>query len=271
MSGFSADWLRLREPADTRARSQGLVFAAGSLLPCRPLHAIDLGAGLGANIRYMAARLEGEQRWLAVDNDRALLAMQPATLDGANFHCKIFPQQLDLASDLQSLPLSEYRLVSASALLDLVSASWLDGLATRCADVGAAVLFALNYDGRVQCLPADHDDEWVIGLLNRHQRGDKGFGPALGPDATRHAREVFVARGFQFRTEASDWLIGPGEQALQRELIAGWLQAAHEIAPMNASRIDEWGRRRIAHLSAGTSHLRVGHQDFMAWPTALGV
>lgn len=265
MSGFSAEWLRLREPCDIRARSGAFVHALGSQLPSRPLHALDLGTGTGANIRYLAPRLGGVQRWLAVDDDPALIDQQPAGLDGANFHCVVSTLQLDLAADLQSLPLSGSQLVTASALLDLVSAAWLQSLALRCVETRAAVLFALNYDGRVECLPREPDDDWLIGLVNRHQLGDKGFGPALGPNATSYARDAFGAAGFQSRITASDWLIEPDEQTLQRELIAGWIGAACDIAPSEEARIERWGRRRFAHLAEGTSRMRVGHQDFIAW------
>ena len=44
-------------------------------------------------------------------------------------------------------------LVTASALLDLVSEAWLRALAARCAESGAAALFALSYDGRIVCSP----------------------------------------------------------------------------------------------------------------------
>ena len=270
MGGFSADWLRLREPCDARSRSEELVFALRSRLPSRPVRALDLGTGLGSNIRYMAPRLAGEQHWLAVDNDAALIKQQPAVLRGANFQCSVSPHELDLAADLRSLPLSGCQFVTASALLDLVSASWLQSLASQCAQARAAVLFALNYDARVECLPHEPDDDWLIGLVNRHQRGDKGFGPALGPDATRRASEVFAAVGFQWRIAASDWSIEPGERALQRELIEGWVGAAREIAPAEAERIERWGRRRNDHLLAGTSRILVGHQDFVAWPIAPG-
>jgi hypothetical protein len=122
----------------------------------------------------------------------------------------------------------------------------------------------------VQCTPHEPDDEWLIDLINRHQRGDKGFGPALGPDATRQACTVFDALGYQSRVAASDWLIEPDEQSLQRELIAGWIGAARELAPSEDARIERWGRRREAHLVAGTSRIRVGHQDLLAWPTEPG-
>jgi hypothetical protein len=225
------------------------------------LQVVDLGTGTGSNIRYMAPRLGGEQRWVAVDND-------PTLIEGRNFPCSVIPRHLDLATDLKSLPLTGCQLVTASALLDLVSAAWMESLAARCAQARAAVLFALNYDGRVQFHPVEPDDEWVIGLINRHQRGDKGFGAALGPEATRQACEVFATLGYEWRVTASDWLIESTEQALQRELIAGWIGAARELAPSEEDRIEQWGRRRMALLSTGSSRFRVGHQDFMAWPTA---
>jgi hypothetical protein len=265
MGGFSAEWLQLREPCDTRSRSDELVRALCALLPSRPLQAVDLGSGTGANIRYMAPRLGGVQRWVTVDDDAALIEQQPVRLDGASFHCIVTSMQLHLGVDQQALPLSGAQLVTASALLDLVSAAWLQSLALRCAAQRAVVLFALNYDGRVECQPREPDDDWVIGLVNRHQLRDKGLGPALGPDATSFARDAFGAAGFQFRSRASDWLIEPDEQRLQRELIAGWIGAAREIAPSDAARIARWGQRRHAHVAAGTSRMRVGHQDFIAW------
>jgi SAM-dependent methyltransferase len=270
MSGFSAAWLELREPFDTRSRSEEFVLSLRSQLPARPLHAVDLGTGTGANIRYLAPRLSGDQFWVAVDNDPKLIEQHTAGLKGANFDCTVSPLRLDLAADLKSLPLADCQLVTASALLDLVSASWLESLASRCALARTPVLFALNYDGRVQCLPHEPDDEWLIDLINRHQRGDKGFGPALGPDASRHACAVFDALGYQSQITASDWVIEPDEQALQQELIAGWMGAAHELAPSQHARIERWGERRREHLSAGTSHIRVGHQDFIARFTATG-
>ena len=83
------------------------------------------------------------------------------------------------------------QLVTASALLDLVSEPWLCALANRCAECGAAALFALSYDGRIACSPEDPDDGAIVSLVNEHQRTDKGFGPALGPDATDAAERCF--------------------------------------------------------------------------------
>ena len=66
-------------------------------------------------------------------------------------------------------------------------------LAALCAASGAAALFALSYDGRIDCSPEDPDDAAIVALVNEHQRTDKGFGPALGPDATACAERCFAA------------------------------------------------------------------------------
>ena len=75
MSGFDAAWLELREPADAAARSVALEGALavalgghGGTLAC-----VDLACGTGANLRRLAPRLPGPQRWRLVDSDAALL------------------------------------------------------------------------------------------------------------------------------------------------------------------------------------------------------
>ena len=74
MESFSADWLALREPADTAARSESLTRLAGARLSLRGrVRAIDLACGTGANVRYLAGRLPMSAAWTLVDHDRALL------------------------------------------------------------------------------------------------------------------------------------------------------------------------------------------------------
>src|SRR5690606_7817399 len=86
-ASFSADWLRQREPFDRAARNG----AAGHLrLPTRlsafrppqgvPWRVIDLACGTGANLRWLAPVLGGEQEWLMLDHDAALLQRLPSAL-----------------------------------------------------------------------------------------------------------------------------------------------------------------------------------------------
>jgi glycosyltransferase involved in cell wall biosynthesis len=265
-SGFSADWLALREPADRAARSERLARRVAAELPRDiPARIVDLGAGSGANLRYLATRLGTAHRWLLVDHDAALLlranAHHPAALD-------VETQRLDLAAigdEASRAMLSGAAVVTASALLDLVSDDWLRILAGRCREQGAALLFALSYDGRIEFEPGEPEDAEVRDLVNRHQRTDKGFGRALGPDATDVAANILGGLGYHVERERSDWMLGPESHELQRQLIEGWARAASEIAALRQAAIESWRVRRIADVAGGRSRLLVGHQDLAAW------
>jgi hypothetical protein len=258
MSEFSADWLALREPVDAASRSVRLTRAVADALPrYRAVDILDLGAGTGANVRYLAGKLPLPQRWLLVDRDEGLLTQAP----------KSWPSRcLDLQHAVLDASLFAGRaLVTASALLDLVSDEWLEALAARCLEAGAAVLFALNYDGRIDYAPAEPEDNSIRELVNQHQRTDKGLGPAAGPTAAMRAGELFAAAGYHMEREASDWVLTNESHLLQSQLIDGWAEAASAVAPQHSAEIDDWRERRLAHVEAGHSQLIVGHKDLAGW------
>ena len=254
MSGFSAEWLALREPADTAARSSALAaFVAPNAGRAFQGRLLDLGGGTGANIRYLASRLPSPQMWTLIDDDQALLAKAPP---------HVLTHRADLNRVLDDGELFEgSALLTASALLDLVSERWLAKLVLRCKATAAAALFALNYDGRIACSPEDPEDEDIRKLVNQHQRTDKGFGPALGPDSGARAIALLSAAGYTTRQERSDWKLTSDMRALQRELVTGWAGAASDIAPAKTPAITAWRTRRLAHIDAGRSRIVVGHLD----------
>jgi hypothetical protein len=262
MSESLADWLSRREAADSAARSAALTRAIADVLPeRRPLRILDLGTGTGSNIRYLAPCLPLPQEWLVVDRDAALLSRiaSPAR------DCRIDTRQANLGS-LDADLFADRDLVTASALLDLVSASWLDALARHCRQVNAAALFALTYNGESRCDPEEPEDGLLLELMNRHQKqNDKGFGRAAGPDATDAAAAAFAAVGYAVRRERSNWDLAPTDRDLQRHLIEGWAEAGMEIAPNQATTIRDWLARRLAHVAAARSSILVGHEDLIAW------
>jgi hypothetical protein len=286
MSSFSPAWLRLREPCDARARAGGVEEYILQRLQTRPLQVFDLGAGAGANCRFLAPRIGGEQDWNLVDADIQLLhAAQTefnAWADSIDarftsrgddcmvyhpaFECRIRCAPADLARELDRIDIPHDGLVTASALLDLVSGQWLESLAARCIRAESPVWFALTYDGRMECSPRETEDLEVQTLFNQHQRQDKGFGPALGPEAASRVVEIFSDGGYEAYAAPSDWDIGPAETSMQHALLEGWFQAACEANPGARPRLEHWLARRRKHIESGRSRMKVGHVDMVGWP-----
>ena len=261
MSGFSAEWLALREPADWQARSTRVVESVARALSKRGgIRAIDLAAGTGSNTRFLS-RWVAAAEWLLVDHDVSLLERAQQAI---RFGVRTRPVDLSRRSGLADL-VAGHDLVTASALLDLVSAQWLDAVCEACWHGRAVVLFALSYDGRMTCSPEDAEDALVRTLVNRHQQRDKGFGPALGPDATQRAAALLERLGYTVVRDRSDWVLGRESTALQQQLLAGWAEASIEIEPAATTAIAGWRERRLAYAAEGRSHIVVGHEDLGAF------
>ena len=283
-------WLDLREPADVTARSDGLTRAiVGSIRDGEPVSVLDLATGTGSNIRYLVDRLPGRQRWLAVDRSAALLAElrermsswgaargydvrtsgERCLIRGTRLECEVETRQMNLGPLDDHAIFAGRHLVTASALLDLVSTGWLRALASHCRAEGASVLLTITYNGRSWCVPEEPQDDLVRDRLNRHQKSDKGLGgPAAGPEAVECAERCLTEAGYRVRREPSDWMLEPVQSDLQRMLIEGWADLAmemEEIAPSRGSTIAPWRARRLAHVAAGRSRLVVGHDDLAAW------
>lgn len=267
MSGFSADWLALREPFDAAARAGAPEASLALWAKGRgaPLRVVDLGAGTGANLRHLAPRLPGAQEWTLVEHDPALIEVGEARLP-ATGEVRASYERADLVAELEAVLADACDLVTCSALLDLVSADWLDRLVRIVQERDLALLAVLTYDGRVVLEPAHPLDGEVIGLVDRHQRTDKGFGPALGPEAGIALARALYGAGDQPLLALSDWTAEPTDRAFQRALVEGWAQAAREIAPERAEAIDSWCGDRLGAIEGGTARARVGHVDLLRLP-----
>ena len=86
MSGFSAEWLALREPVDHRSRNLALQAQVIQFLrqikaiDSGSIHITDLGSGTGSNLRALAPHFGMKQSWTLVDHDTDLLRSARASL-----------------------------------------------------------------------------------------------------------------------------------------------------------------------------------------------
>ena len=261
MSGFAASWLALREPFDRRARNATVLGAVAAALADRTAPNIaDLACGTGSTYRAVSPRLPAGQRWKLYDNDLSLLAR-------AGGPANVVTVPLDLAHDVEGALDGPVDLVTTSALLDLVSDSWLERFVTEAAARRLPVYAALSYDGRTTFEPSAPLDDKIISAVNEHQRTDKGFGPSLGPDAARTAIERFERLGYSVLQGTSDWVFGPDDKEIQREVLSGWAAAARDIGKPPLPDTIGWLGERRETVAGGRSTIRVGHVDFFAAPT----
>ncbi|AJT68912.1 class I SAM-dependent methyltransferase [Streptomyces chattanoogensis] len=270
---FAPEWLELREPADAAARAPELLRPLRAALAARagsprPTVIRDLGCGTGSMGRWLAVRLPGPQHWILYDHDPALLAragrgMPPAAADARAVTATT--ERGDLAR-LTAAELSGTSLVTASALLDLLTRDEVAALAEACVDAGCPALFALSVAGRVELTPYEPFDADITAAFNDHQRRTDDGRRLLGPDAAAAATAAFERCGAAVMTRPSPWRLGGKEAALTAEWLRGWVGAACEQRPELAARADAYLRRRLEACAAGELRVTVHHTDLLALP-----
>ncbi len=270
--GFSSDWLTLREPADHAARNGDVTQAMLDHLARGQgrITLMDFGCGTGSTVRALSSVLsrrfaDRTQHWVLVDADEALLDRARdahRSMDTASITIECQPADLaDPATVAALLDRVRPDVLTSSALIDLVSAAWLDSLAAALAKRRTALCFALNYTGRETWKPPHPLDGAILEAFNADQRRDKGFGPALGGDAADHLAAALAKHGFQLTVGASDWHLDRSHAALIEKLATGIADAAAASGKVSKAQANDWLADRVA-----AEHVVVGHIDLFALP-----
>jgi len=263
---YAPEWLELREPADAAARAHDLLDPLRIRLANLPgksgLVIHDLGCGTGSMGRWLAPRLDGAQHWILHDRDPYLLhfaavASPRSGADGSRV--TVETRRGDIAR-LTADALHGASLVTASALLDVLTREEIETFADACTGAGCPALLTLSVAGRVEFGPSDPMDEEIAEAFNAHQRRDG----LLGPDAVTAACEAFSERGATVRVDPSPWRLGPDEAALTAQWLRGWVGAAVEERPELKARAERYLRERLAACEAGELSVTVHHSDLLA-------
>lgn len=298
----AADWLALRRAADSRARGASLPLLAELrqhlMRQKGPVTVHDIGAGTGANQDWLAPRLGAadlggtsstthatpplDQVWLLLDHDANLLDLaahlsHPRVLATRRAQARVE----DLPSHLAAV--EGPRLLSCSALLDLLTSHQIELLCRACVATGTPALLALSVTGEVRLSPAHPDDQRINAAFDAHQhRGADDEGPddirngavaLAGPDGWRLAQEAFERMGWVVRTARTDWELGRelGLAQMSRRFLTDRIEAVSELAEHRgdcdlADAAQHWLAARLASLDRGELRIDVGHRDLLALP-----
>lgn len=277
MSGFSADWLALREAADHRARSRELEQTLSARFQTHDsITVVDLGCGTGSNLRATAPLLPERQSWTLVDYDADLLIAARMTLkawadsaseDGDALELvedrrriRVDFRQADLAQDLDGALGGHADLVTASALFDLASPDFIRRFAAAVAARRSVFYTVLTYNGIQRWVPHRPADNAMASAFHRHQMRDKGLGPSAGPTAPAHLADQFRLSDYTVLEGDSPWkLSAPRDAALIAELAKGFAAAVAETGVVDKATIAAW--QKVARTGAET-----GHTDTLAIP-----
>jgi len=261
MSGFSSDWLALREPLDLAARNSDVEMAFFEALPGGPVRILDLASGAGSTVAALTSRLDRPVDWQLTDYDPELLAIAEQ-----RWPDRVTTRQIDLQAHLEKLEFEAVDAVTTSAFLDLTSETFLLRLTDCVVASGKLFLASLTYDGRTTFDPPHPMDDTLLMALNRHQTTDKGFGPALGPGAAERTIALLEGKGITVVKGTSDWQIGPGSSYFLLEFLGGWLRVGRELH-LAEDALQDWWRDRDAKIRSGALSMMVGHIDFVALPS----
>ncbi len=271
MSGIlevSSDWLALREPEDAAARSLDLARAAAAMLPEGPIVVHDLGSGTGSMTRWLAPLLPGPQTWILHDwnadlIERAIDGARPTDRDNAAI--SVHSQTGNLA-DLRAADLAGASLVTASALLDVLTSGDTHAIVNACVEAQSPALFTLSVTGEVRLSPRDELDTAFEHAFNAHQLRDTDGRQQLGRHGAPIVQGLFTQAGWKVRQSTTVWRLDHRRPSLLREWFRGWVDAAVEQDPALRAAATRYRQLRESQIDRGELIAHVRHVDLLAWP-----
>jgi hypothetical protein len=272
LSGASAatlvdpDWLAARVAADDAARaatvstllpelSRYLIEAAE---PGGTVQIIDLGAGTGANQRWLAPRLPIRQRWLHLDHNPVISRSLPLPAETV-----IVDKSVEALGQLLTEASGDRQLVTCSALLDVLTTKQIQSVCRAVIDNRVPVFFSLTVTGGLTLSPTDPHDQLLLAAFNDHQRRAGGAGPA----ATMLTLDLLRAAEFAVTTQETPWrLTADSGLAFVDQMLEERLAAAVAQDPALARTATDWLELRRAQLAAGLLRIELDHCDILGLP-----
>jgi hypothetical protein len=280
------DWLEERYRLDAEARNKRVEHAVLEAFQRFPtLCVLDVGSGLGANARYYSRLFSSNQEWILVEKSKILSLRAISSLrfwaEANEWMTEELSEGLQIwlpekevriksinASFFhlsEIVDLSRINLVTANAVMDLISEDQFVTFAENLISYRIPLLATMNYES-MYFEPEEEEDVEFIALYERHMKRSQEFGSALGPDSTRQIIDFSVKRGFPVIHGQSTWKIEYGDLKMMRFLFRFIHQALSENIRSKGERIrmEAWFRRKWQQVKSHKLKMVVEHSDIFA-------
>jgi hypothetical protein len=155
------------------------------------------------------------------------------------------------------------RLVTCSALLDILTMGQLDAVCRALIDNYVPALFSLTVTGTLRIAPSDPADQLLLEAFNDHQRR----AGRAGPEATSLATTTLRTGGFTVRCQQTPWqLTASSGQGFVEQVLQERVDAAVAQDPALAPTAAAWLDLRRTQLARGVLRIDLGHYDILALP-----
>lgn len=280
---YDPTWLRERYRFDATARCKKLETVVLNHFQGRKfIRILDVGAGLGANIRYYACRLACDQEWILVEKDlslaRTCLTELSRWAESNEWDCRVVAGGLEirqqhrrilvhiLTTSIVNLEdpinLSRLDLATANALFDLISKVQLFALVTKLSSYRIPIYATMNYRSMF-FEPQSEEDLAYIGLYEHHMRRRRDFGFAMGRDCSDLMITCLENMGYEVSSGKSMWMVTSADRKMLRHMLTFMEVAISELlaTPTEFAKLDKWVFNKLRQADRGQLELRVEHMD----------
>ena len=155
------------------------------------------------------------------------------------------------------------RLVTCSALLDVLTTAEIDAVCGAVINNQVPVLFSLTVTGALSLTPADPRDQLLLDAFSDHQRR----AGRAGPDAALLAVSALLAGGMAVRTQDTPWLLTASDgQSFVARMLQERLEAAVGHEPALTRTAAAWFELRRVQLGLGVLRIELAHSDILGLP-----
>ena len=283
-TAYYLDWLAERYHFDAAARNPAVEQKFLHTLPAQDtISLVDVGAGSGANCRYLMEKITTDQQWLLIEQNpdfsqASLQALQEyasrqgytSILEQNTLIIQTPTKTVQVKARCGSLleidglaNLSNTDAVVANAVFDLFTPAQFEAFVSTLAQHSLIFLSTLNYEN-MSFSSGNGQDEKVIALYHAHMLRQQTVGKAMGPTCVPQMIEILQKQRYTVSSGNSVWHIQRKHEKMISYLLSFMESSIVELplTPEDTWLLKQWKKQKEA---ASDFTLTIEHQDILGY------